>query len=53
MDDQPTFDNSNEFHRYILRYCGGILISHEDLTTIRHNQGFITDLDLKPIWDLN
>lgn len=49
---QPDFNKANDFHRYILKYCGGILITYEDLATIRHQQGFVTDLNLKPLWEL-
>jgi hypothetical protein len=52
LKDQPTFDRSNDFHRYIIKYCGGVLITYEDLMTVRHNQGFVTDLKLKPLWEL-
>ncbi|MNB61110.1 hypothetical protein D3C87_860100 [compost metagenome] len=52
MRDQPEFDEKNEFHRYIIKYCGGVLISYEDLMVVRHNLGFVTDLNLKPIWEL-
>lgn len=49
---QPDFNKVNDFHRYIQKYCGGILITYEDLMTIRHQQGFVTDLNLKPLWEL-
>lgn len=52
LKTQPTFNQTNDFHRYIIKYCGGILISYGDLMTIRHQQGFVTDLNLKPIWEL-
>ncbi|MNB58573.1 hypothetical protein D3C87_598550 [compost metagenome] len=52
LKDQPKFDEKNDFHRYIIKYCGGVLITYEDLMSVRHNQGFVTDLKLKPLWEL-
>jgi hypothetical protein len=52
LKDQPKFDRTNDFHHYIIKYCGGVLITYEDLMSVRHNQGFVTDLKLKPLWEL-
>lgn len=52
LKEQPVLNPSNDFHRYIIKYCGGVLITYDDLMTIRHNQGFVTDLNIKPLWEL-
>ncbi|MNM23105.1 hypothetical protein D3C81_334960 [compost metagenome] len=46
LETQPTFDNS-DWHRYIQKNCGGVVVRYEDLRTIRSNLGFVTDLNLK------
>jgi hypothetical protein len=46
LETQPKFENT-EWHRYIQKNCGGVMVRYEDLRTIRSNLGFVTDLNLK------